>query len=77
MAKRADHGGWKHAEETRSLVWRIWRIMWDKGRVAPWWKSLCPQMIRFLAQMVATDPGKKYAMIWGILSSIAAERSLR
>jgi formylmethanofuran dehydrogenase subunit C len=38
-------------------------------------EELMPADDALLAQMVATDPGKKYAMIWGILSSIAAERS--
>ena len=38
-------------------------------------EELMPENDPLLAQMVATNPGKKYAMIWGILSSIAAERS--
>jgi len=38
-------------------------------------EALVPENDPLLAQMVATDPGKKYAMIWGILSSISAERS--
>jgi formylmethanofuran dehydrogenase subunit C len=38
-------------------------------------EALVPADDPLLAQMVATDPGKEYAVIWGILSSIAAERS--
>jgi formylmethanofuran dehydrogenase subunit C len=38
-------------------------------------EALAPDDPGLLARLIAADPGKKYGMIWGILSSIAAERS--
>ena len=38
-------------------------------------EALAPDDPGLLARLIATDPGRKYGMIWGILSSIAAERS--
>ncbi len=38
-------------------------------------EALAPADPGLLAQLIAADPGKKYGIIWGFLSSIAAERS--
>jgi formylmethanofuran dehydrogenase subunit C len=38
-------------------------------------EALAPDDPSLLARLIASDPGRKYGMIWGILSSIAAERS--
>jgi formylmethanofuran dehydrogenase subunit C len=36
--------------------------------------KLLPSEPSLLAQLIASDPGKKYRIVWGYLSSIAAER---
>ncbi|VVB68716.1 Molybdenum-containing formylmethanofuran dehydrogenase 1 subunit C [uncultured archaeon] len=38
-------------------------------------EALAPADESLLGQLIAADPGKKYQILWGILSSIAAERS--
>ncbi len=38
-------------------------------------EALAPADESLLCQLVAADPGKKYKILWGFLSSIAAERS--
>lgn len=38
-------------------------------------EALAPADPSLLDRLIASDPAKKYCMIWGILSSIAAERS--
>lgn len=37
-------------------------------------ETLAPDDPSLLDRLIASDPGRKYGMIWGILSSIAAER---
>lgn len=37
-------------------------------------EALAPEDAALLARLIATDPGKKFQVIWGFLSSIAAER---
>ncbi len=39
-------------------------------------EKFAPADAELLAQLLSGEPGKKYGMIWGYLSSIAAERSL-
>jgi formylmethanofuran dehydrogenase subunit C len=38
-------------------------------------EALAPDDPSLLARLIASDPGRKHGMIWGYLSSIAAERS--
>jgi len=38
-------------------------------------EALAPSDDGLLGQLIAADPGKKYQVLWGYLSSIAAERS--